>query len=110
MLKIKINALPLGLLIFAFLLPVLTHAQGQGCITGKKSQRPRYVCFDGRTLKPSSSGFSWYAKRGCFMSRVPCKAYDATHYAYSVNPGFVYKSFKRCRYGYPFHLGEMQTH
>lgn len=109
MLKIKINPLQLsGLFALAYLMPAL--AQAQGCIIGKKSDRPRYVCFDGRTLGPTPAGFVWQAKRGCFMSKVPCCAYGATHYAFSVNPQFVYKSFKRCRYGYPFHLGEMQTH
>ena len=82
----------------------------QGCIIGSKPSRPRYVCFDGRTLHPSRTGFVWEAKRGCFMSKVPCCAYDATHFSYYENPQSVYHSFKRCRYKYPFHLGEMQTH
>ena len=90
------------------LLPGLIFAQG--CIIGKRYERPRYVCFDGRTISPSGIGYIWNAKRGCFMSRVPCCAYDATHYSYSENPQYVYHSFKRCRYQYPFHLGEMQTH
>ncbi len=90
------------------LFPSFLYAQG--CIIGNKPDRPRYVCFDGRTLSTSSTGFVWNAKRGCFMSSIPCCAYDATHYSYSEDPQYVYHSFKRCRYQYPFHLGEMQTH
>lgn len=91
-----------------FFLPGLLFAQG--CIIGDKTERPRYVCFDGRTLSPSGTGFTWHAKRGCFMSRLPCCAYDATHYSFSNDPQYVYHSFKRCRYQYPFLLGQMQTH
>ncbi|ARG98823.1 hypothetical protein B6N58_03025 [Legionella micdadei] len=94
-------------MLFIFL-PGLLFAQG--CIIGNKPDRPRYVCFDGRTLATSQSGFVWNAKRGCFMSSIPCCAYNATHYSYSENPQYVYHSFKRCRYQYPFQLGEMQTH
>ncbi|MFV0822011.1 hypothetical protein [Legionella micdadei] len=94
-------------ILFIFL-PGLLFAQG--CIIGNKPDRPRYVCFDGRTLATSQSGFVWNAKRGCFMSSIPCCAYNATHYSYSENPQYVYHSFKRCRYQYPFQLGEMQTH
>lgn len=90
------------------LLPTTLFAQG--CITGKVSEKPSYVCVDGRSLSQTGGGLVWQAKRGCFMSRIPCCNYDATHYSYSANPGYVFSSYNRCRQGYPFHLGEMQTH
>ncbi|KTD08574.1 hypothetical protein [Legionella jamestowniensis] len=92
----------------AVFLPGFVFAQG--CIVGGKPDRPRYVCMDGRSLSQTSSGLLWHAKRGCFMSKIPCCAYDATHYAYSANPSYVYYSYKKCREGYPYHWGEMQTH
>lgn len=82
----------------------------QGCIRGGHPSQPHYVCFDGRTLALSDVGFVWNAKRGCFISSVPCCAYNATHYAYYANPSQIGASYARCRHDYPFHLGEMQTH
>jgi hypothetical protein len=51
----------------------------------------------------------WNAKRGCFISSVPCCNYNATHYAYYANPAKIGASYARCRHSYPFRLGEMQT-
>jgi hypothetical protein len=86
----------------------LLHAQG--CIVGDRPSQPHYVCFDGRTLALSEVGYVWNAKRGCFISSVPCCAYNATHYAFYAKPSQVGASYARCRHDYPFHLGEMQTH
>lgn len=91
-----------------FLLPTFLYAQG--CLVGNQPKRQQYVCFDGRSLGPSAVGYVWQAKRGCFLSKVPCCAYEATHYTFSRDPGYLYKSYQRCRLDYPFHLGEMQTH
>ncbi|WP_269471746.1 hypothetical protein [Legionella jordanis] len=44
------------------------------------------------------------------MSKIPCCAYEATHYAFSSNPARVYYQYKKCKEGYAFHWGEMQTH
>ncbi|MDI9819737.1 MULTISPECIES: hypothetical protein [unclassified Legionella] len=85
-------------------------AHQQGCIIGNKPDRPRYVCMDGRSLCQSPNGWIWKAKRGCFMSKMPCCNYEATHYSYSSNPAYVYYSYKQCREGYPYRLGENQTH
>lgn len=82
----------------------------QGCILGGHPSQPHYVCFDGRTLALSEVGYVWNAKRGCFVSSVPCCAYNATHYSYYANPNQIGASYARCRHDYPFHLGEMQTH
>lgn len=82
----------------------------QGCIIGSQPSQPRYVCFDGRTLQRSDFGLIWNAKRGCFVSSVPCCAYNATHYSYYPNPAQIGASYARCRHSYPFRLGEMQTH
>ncbi|KTD16738.1 hypothetical protein [Legionella jordanis] len=90
------------------LMPPLICAQG--CIIGGKPDTPRYVCVDGRSLCQSPSGLIWQAKRGCFMSKIPCCAYEATHYAFSSNPARVYYQYKKCKEGYAFHWGEMQTH
>ena len=61
-------------------------AHTQGCIQGGQPSQPRYVCFDGRTLEATETGFVWNAKRGCFISSVPCCAYNALHYAFYPNP------------------------
>ncbi|WP_298625733.1 hypothetical protein [uncultured Legionella sp.] len=85
-------------------------AYAQGCIQGEKPSQPRYVCFDGRTLEPTETGFVWNAKRGCFISSVPCCNYNAIHYAFYPNPAKIGEAFARCRHDYPFQLGQMQTH
>lgn len=82
----------------------------QGCIQGDRPSIPRYVCFDGRTLDPTETGFVWNEKRGCFISSVPCCAYNATHYAYYPNQSQIGSAYARCRHDYPFMLGQMQTH
>ncbi len=85
-------------------------AHTQGCIQGEQPSQPRYVCFDGRTLDATPSGFVWNAKRGCFISSFPCCAYNAIHYAFYPNPAKIGEAFARCRHDYPFQLGQMQTH
>lgn len=97
------------IILFGLLL-VVNFAYGQGCIVGNTPSQPRYVCFDGRTLELSPRGYVWNAKRGCFVSSVPCCAYNATHYAFYANPAKIGASYARCRHSYPFRLGEMQTH
>lgn len=94
-------------LILGVILSSLTFAQG--CIVGDRASQPRYVCFDGRTLECTPIGMIWNAKRGCFISSVPCCNYNATHYAYYANPAKIGASYARCRHDYPFRLGEMQT-
>ncbi|RYV66473.1 hypothetical protein D7251_08930, partial [Legionella pneumophila] len=81
-----------------------------GCIVGGQASQPRYVCFDGRTLDLTETGLVWNAKRGCFISSVPCCNYNATHYAYHPNPAKIGGAYARCRHDYPFTLGQMQTH
>ena len=85
-------------------------AYAQGCIQGGHPSQPHYVCFDGRTLELSDIGYVWNAKRGCFVSSLPCCAYNATHYAFYPNPANIGASYARCRHDYPFTLGQMQTH
>lgn len=82
----------------------------QGCIEGGHASQPHYVCFDGRTIEKSDVGLVWNAKRGCFISSVPCCKYNATHYAYYANPGLVGVAYNRCRHDYPFRLGDVQIH
>lgn len=72
--------------------------------------RRRFVCFDGRVLTCTPTGFVWQAKRGCFLSRFPCKKYKANIYGVYPTGSRQIHAFQRCREGYPFHLGEMQTH
>lgn len=84
------------------------HAQG--CIDGQHPSQPRYICFDGRTIEKTDAGFIWNAKRGCFLSSVPCCKYEATHYAFYVNPAKIGAAYARCRHDYPFRLGDMQVH
>lgn len=82
----------------------------QGCIVGNPPSHARYVCIDGRSLSCTPTGFVWHAKRGCFMSRLPCCAYQAEHYGYYPQPRRLYAAYEQCRVDYPFRLGEMQTH
>ena len=86
----------------------LVHAQC--CSSGKGFTSPRYVCFDGRLLNKTSTGNVWEAKRGCFLSRLPCCAYEASHYGFYPQPHQAQHAFAKCREGYPYRLGEMQTH
>ncbi len=90
-----------------FITPIL-HAQG--CIYGDRPSEPHYICFDGRSVEKSALGLIWHAKRGCFLSSVPCCNYEATHYAYYSNPSKIGKAYARCRHDYPFRLGYMQMH
>lgn len=97
----------------SLLLLALIWASGlsaQGCIIGGAPSQPRYVCFDGRTLALSETGYVWNAKRGCFLSSVPCCDYNATHYAFYPNGSKIGEAYARCRHDYPFQLGQMQTH
>lgn len=98
--------------LFTLLFGVLITSTGftQGCVFGSLPSQPRYVCFDGRTLDASPTGYVWNAKRGCFISSYPCCAYNANHYSYYPNPKNIGDSYARCRRAYPFRLGEMQTH
>lgn len=89
---------------------VIQTGASQGCIIGGPQKLDKYVCYDGRTLKRENGQFIWHARRGCFKSVVPCCAYKAQHYAYTPNPENLAIAFFRCQEGYPFHLGEMQTH
>lgn len=89
---------------------LINSVHAQGCIQGDRPSQPRYVCFDGRSLEATETGFVWNAKRGCFISSVPCCAYNATHYAYYPNPAKIGYAYARCRHDYPFQLGQMQTH
>lgn len=82
----------------------------QGCIQGGHYSQPHYICFDGRTLEPTESGLVWNAKRGCFVSSIPCCNYNATHYAFYPNSTKIGEAYARCRHDYPFMLGQMQTH
>lgn len=96
------------IILAGLILSNFTYAQG--CIQGDRPSQPRYVCFDGRTLDFTDTGFAWNAKRGCFLSSVPCCAYNATHYAFYPNPAKIGAAYARCRHDYPFQLGQMQTH
>jgi hypothetical protein len=96
------------IILFGFMLTNLLNAQG--CIEGGKISQPRYVCFDGRTIEATETGFVWNAKRGCFISSVPCCNYNAIHYAFYPNPAKIGEGYARCRHDYPFMLGQMQTH
>lgn len=98
------------IIILSGLMLIMNFAHAQGCIEGGKPDQPRYVCFDGRTLEPSETGLVWNAKRGCFVSSLPCCAYNATHYAFYPTPEKIGAAYARCRHDYPFRLGEMQTH
>jgi len=89
---------------------ISSEIYSQGCIQGGRPSQPHYVCFDGKTLELSELGYVWNAKRGCFISSVPCCAYNATHYAFYANPSQIGASYARCRHDYPFRLGQMQTH
>lgn len=82
----------------------------QGCIVGGQASSPHYICFDGRTMEKGDFGMVWNAKRGCFLSSMPCCKYNATHYAFYVTPTQIGKAYARCRHDYPFRLGDMQTH
>jgi hypothetical protein len=85
---------------------LLSHfLYAQGCIQGDKPSQAHYVCFDGRTMEETSVGWVWNAKRGCFLSTMPCCKYDATHYAYYANPAKIGGAYARCRHDYPFTLG-----
>jgi len=96
------------IILLALVMTNITYAQG--CIQGGRYSQPRYVCFDGRTLDKTVTGFEWNTKRGCFVSSVPCCAYNATHYAFYPQPAKIGKAYARCRHDYPFRLGQMQTH
>lgn len=85
-------------------------AYSQGCIIGGQPSEPHYVCFDGRTAEKTDTGFVWNAKRGCFVSAIPCCNYNATHYAFYANAKELGTAYARCRHDYPFKLGQMQTH
>lgn len=95
-------------LLTALLLSNTLYAQG--CINGQHPSQPHYICFDGRTIEKTDNGLVWNAKRGCFLSSVPCCKYDATHYAYYDNPAKIGEAYARCRHDYPFRLGDMQVH
>lgn len=97
-------------LIMILALLLVNSMYAQGCIIGGQPSQPHYVCFDGRSIELSATGFVWNAKRGCFLSSVPCCAYEATHYAFYPNTARIGEALARCRHDYPFHLGEMQTH
>lgn len=84
--------------------------QAIGCIDGHFPSQPRYVCFDGRTVEKTDTGLIWNAKRGCFLSSVPCCKYDANHYGFYENSAKLGTAYARCRHDYPFRLGYMQTH
>lgn len=96
--------------IFVFALCCSGAMYAQGCIEGGKTSHPRYVCFDGRTIEQDAVGWIWNAKRGCFLSSMPCCKYNATHYAFYATPAKIGEAFARCRHDYPFRLGTMQTH
>lgn len=98
------------IIIVSGLMLIINFTHAQGCIEGGKPDQPRYVCFDGRTLEPTETGLVWNAKRGCFVSSLPCCAYNATHYAFYPTPEKIGAAYARCRHDYPFRLGEMQTH
>lgn len=87
---------------------IYTQKNGIFQINGPRAGR--FVCFDGRVLTCTATGYAWQAKRGCFLSRVPCKVYRANLYGVYANGSRQIHGFQRCREGYPFHLGEMQTH
>ena len=70
----------LGLLVMA------NFVHAQGCIVGNTPSQPRYICYDGRTLELTPRGYVWNAKRGCFISSIPCCEYNATHYAFTMIP------------------------
>lgn len=96
------------IILFSVLLSGIINAQG--CIDGNHPSQPRYICFDGRTIEKTDAGFVWNAKRGCFLSSVPCCKYNATHYAFYKNPAKIGEAYARCRHDYPFRLGYMQVH
>lgn len=72
--------------------------------------RGSYICFDGKLLHHYYTGYAWRAKRGCFVSRKPCKFYRAGFYGYYPEGRHLMQGFAQCREDYPFKLGEMQTH
>lgn len=69
-----------------------------------------YICFDGKLLHHYYTGYAWRAKRGCFVSRKPCKLYRAGFYGYYPEGRHLMQGFAQCREDYPFKLGEMETH
>ena len=98
------------LLIILIGLFIHVSLQAQGCIIGGLPSQPSYVCFDGRTLEKTPTGLIWNAKRGCFLSSIPCCDYNATHYAFQPDPRRLGVAYERCRHDYPFMLGDNQTH
>lgn len=94
------------IMIMSLMLASLTHAQG--CIVGNHPSQPHYICFDGRTIEKTDTGLVWNAKRGCFLSAIPCCKYQATHYAFYDNSSKIGEAYARCRHDYPFRLGNMQ--
>ena len=103
-----VNKMKKIIIMTAVLFSNLIYAQG--CIDGHHPSQPHYICFDGRTIEKTDAGLIWNAKRGCFLSSVPCCKYDATHYAFYENSTKIGEAYARCRHDYPFRLGYMQTH
>lgn len=85
-------------------------AWGGGFYEESTRDIPHYVCFDGRALVCTPTGFVWQAKRGCFLSRMACDERHATLYGYYASRQRVVHAYAQCRADYPFRLGEMQTH
>lgn len=82
-----------------------------GCAIRIKRPGPaHYICYDGRMLRTTNTGYYWNAKRGCFKSREPCCYYQASFYGYYRNPYRMDLAMDECRENYPYHWGEMQTH
>ncbi|MCC5792205.1 MAG: hypothetical protein JJT82_06295 [Legionellaceae bacterium] len=97
--------------ILLFVLVVVNTASfAQGCVVGGPAKQQRFVCFDGRSLSNEGGQLIWHARRGCFKSTIPCCAYQAGHYGRYANRAQLHRALERCRYHYPFRLGEMQTH
>ncbi len=87
-----------------------SNLYARACIEGPARGHQRFICMDGRSLDADGGGLVWMARRGCFISPAPCCNYEATHYGVYTNNFTLKREFARCRSGYPYHLGEMQTH
>lgn len=101
---------PLVCLSILFPLGAFACGASKTVVDVKPAGPPQYICFDGRTLTCARTGYIWQAKRGCFFSHVPCEDYQANFYGYYPRGNQIARAYYKCRKGYPWRLGEMQTH
>lgn len=81
------------------------HAHG-AIIRVTTTRYPGYVCYGGRILTSSGTGFAWEAQRSCFISRKPCASFQASHYGTYFNPRHLRLAYAHCRKGQPFRWGD----